>query len=209
MNSATKSRSETVSMLLAVTSGNRAASRRKARSMRKARARQSAPRRAACTFTRSRQSRSRALVAVQHLPVGQKIVSQEHRLRLLQMRVPGQDRIAFLLGQRQQTPPSEQISEPSDLRRFHPGDTSGHRARPDRCGSGRYEACPPAAPIRSIRAFSIAMWISSSLDGEGKPSPLDIPSDPFKPGNDLFPLAAVMIPWRASIWQWAMLPSIS
>ncbi len=147
-NSSAKSRSETASRELSVGRSKPSARGGHGRSIGN-----EVPARAALpsgqSFSRRRQSRQAAAVAVQHLHVGQQVVAEGDGLRGLQVGEAGH-RVGRVLGGAVRPGPAWRRPVSRSGRRSRRAPTGGNRWPPGRCGCARCAAaCRPRRRVRS------------------------------------------------------------
>ena len=102
-------------------------------------------------FVRPCTSTMRSRVAREHLDIGEQVVGERHRLRHLQVREAGQDRVGVLIGQRRPVPAAGRRAG-RRASRSRRAATGARRSRPGRCANGRCAGACPASPTRCDEA---------------------------------------------------------
>ncbi len=109
-------------------------------------------------------------VAREHRLVGQEVMAERHRLRDLQVREAGHDRVGVLLGQVDERAAQRGRAAPAG-RRSRRAATAARRWRSGRCASAPVCRRLPASPTSAVSRRSMLRWTSSwSSDHANVPS---------------------------------------
>ena len=106
-------------------------------------------------------------VAREHRVVREQVMAERDRLRDLQMREAGHDRVGVLLREIDERAAQRDAAARS-ARRSRRAATGGRRSRPGRCASAPVCRRLPASPTSSVSRCSMLRWTSSRSSDHAK-----------------------------------------